>query len=950
MRDNVERLGQMAGRSLARSTAEGKREMPIFIHILIVEDAPDDAELEILQLEQCGFAVEWRRVQTAAEFLAALAATPYDLILADYGLPTFTGLDALHLLQAHGYDIPFILISSASGEEAAVACMKEGAADYLRKDRLARLGSSVQHALHTHAARKNQRRTEAALAASEENYRLLFDQAIDGIFIANADGHYLDANVTGCQMLGYTRDEVLRLSVRDVVDPDDVARRPLRFPEMNAGKPAIQQRRMRRKDGTVFVAEITGKKLPDGRIQGIVRDATERIAIEEALQQSEEHYRAIVEVPFAQICRWRPDTTLTYVNEAYAHAYGIPAHELIGMRWIRFLPAEEREEVLRAYAKLEEQPTINTLEHQVVEADGNLHWLLWTDYPIFDGEGRLVEFQSIGQDVTKHRRVEQQVRLLSRAVEQSPVSIVLTDREGTIEYVNPCFEKVTGYAAAEVIGQNPRILRSGETPPEAYKVLWETILAGREWRGEFHNRKKNGELYWESALIAPVTDSDGAITHLLAVKEDITARKAADAELHRLNEELEERVEIRTAELRTVNLVLERTARAKDEFLASMSHELRTPLSGILGVAEGLQEQVYGPLNDRQLRALGAVRESSDHLLGLINDVLDMSKVEAGQLTIQMDLFSVADICQSSLRLIRGMSQKKRHRVSFTMEPPAITLEADARRLKQMLVNLLSNAVKFTPEEGRIGLEVEAQEATASVRFTVWDTGIGILPTELPKLFQPFTQVDSSLSREYAGTGLGLSLVRSMAELHGGGVVAESTPGQGSRFTITLPWRRLAPSIRAASVSEQGALLAYVHGSDGAGSEEKPRPCSLILLADDNEMTIESYREFLEASGYGVAVARRGSEATHLAEELKPALILMDIQMPGMDGLVAMRRIRASTTPGVANTPIIALTALAMPGDRERCLEAGADGYLSKPVHLKELLTSIRSYCALSEP
>ncbi|MBK8051407.1 MAG: PAS domain S-box protein [Anaerolineales bacterium] len=523
------------------------------------------------------------------------------------------------------------------------------------------------------------------------------------------------------------------------------------------GEHIVQRGRLRRKGGTEFIGEIGGLRMADGRYQAVIRNVTDRVLMETALRESESHYRAIVELPFAQICRWLPDTTLTYVNDAYARAYGSSPQALVGTRWIRFVPEEARNDVMRTYQELMRTPHIYTYEHQVVESDGNTHWILWTDYPIVDNTGLVVEFQSLGQDITERRLAEQRLYMLSRAIDQSPASIVITNADGVIEYVNLTFEEVTGYSAAEAIGQNPSILKSGEAPEEDYRHLWATITSGQEWRGVFHNRRKNGELFWENATISPVFDESGRIVHYLAVKEDVTAKKNAEAALRKLTEELEARVEERTAELRIVNAALEQAARAKDEFLASMSHELRSPLSGILGASEGLQAEVYGPINDRQRRALHSIDVSGQHLLGLINDILDVAKVEAGQVVLQLDPMSAGDVCQASLQLVRGLAAKKHQRLSFSMEPTEIGMLADPRRLKQVLVNLLSNAVKFTAENGRIGLQVEGDEVAGQVRFTVWDTGIGISSQDLSRLFLPFTQLDSNLSREHTGTGLGLA-------------------------------------------------------------------------------------------------------------------------------------------------------------------------------------------------
>ena len=526
------------------------------------------------------------------------------------------------------------------------------------------------------------------------------------------------------------------------------------------------------------------------------------------------------------------------------------------------------------------------------------------------------------------------------------------------------------------------------------------------------------------------------------------------------------RTEVR---LRLANAELIRAATLKDQFLSSMSHELRTPLNGILSLTEALEEGVYGELTPRQLDALRIVAESGQHLLTLINDILDLSKIEAGKMELQLVSLKVDDICQKSLALIRSSALQKGLRVHYSVSSVLETLAADERHLKQMLVNLLGNAVKFTPEGGQIGLEVSGNAAAETICFTVWDTGIGIAAAKLPLLFQPFSQLDSSLSRQYSGSGLGLSLVRRLAELHGGYVTVESEPGTGSRFHIHLPlnnhddaaatppdtathhpgkrvrgrtalivedsdaisaqltrylhdlslrviieetgqkvveraallqpdiilldilmpgisgWdvldalkadarTQVIPVIVVSVVDEPAQSLAagaathlvkpvtkqilqasvsrvlLAHDTvplrpaqepalSPAPPTETDHQAPLILLAEDNEVNQQSLSDYLIAKGYRVIAAMNGAEAITQAQQFKPDLILMDIQMPQMDGLEAIRCLRAM--PEFAHTPIIALTALAMSGDRERCLEAGATDYLTKPVSLKALMRVI---------
>jgi CheY-like chemotaxis protein len=306
-------------------------------------------------------------------------------------------------------------------------------------------------------------------------------------------------------------------------------------------------------------------------------------------------------------------------------------------------------------------------------------------------------------------------------------------------------------------------------------------------------------------------------------------------------------------------------------------------------------------------------------------------------LELEIRPVSVKSVCQASLRLTKELAHKKRLKVFHTLDNSVATLPADERRLKQILVNLLSNAIKFTPEGGKIGLEVEGNAAQQIIHFTVWDTGIGISREDMQWLFRPFVQLDSSLKRQYGGTGLGLSLVSRMVELHGGGISMESEVGQGSRFTVSLPWPQVAEVEAEESRAGEGEPISLPPLST-LPSRQSP----LVLLAEDNENNINIILDYLQIHGYRVIVARDGGEAIEQAQQQRPDLILMDIQMPGIDGLEATRRLRSSTM--LAHVPIIALTALAMPGDRERCLEAGANEYLSKPVSLKELIKTIETH------
>ncbi|MEW6676371.1 MAG: PAS domain S-box protein [Pseudomonadota bacterium] len=575
---------------------------------------------------------------------------------------------------------------------------------------------------------------------------------------------------------------------------------------------------------------------------------------------------------------------------------------------------------------------------KLVRRDGSEVHIADSAAPIRGRDGAISGVIMVCRDVNQEYALRESLRereaIYRLMTEQTTSFDYWQDPEGHYRYISPTCEQITGYSAEAFASEPDFIARIAHPDDQAllHRHGEETRHPGLPQHSmEFRIINRQGQVRWLHHLCQDVFADDGTWLGRRSSNLDITDHKADQEALARQASELQALVDKRTQQLMRSNNALMEASRAKDEFLAAMSHELRTPLTAILGLTELLREPSLGSLSPKQGRYVRQIEDSGHHLLELINDILDVAKIEAGKLTLEAGEVQVSKVVESSLTMVREAARAKNLRLTLAEDGRVARLRGDARRIRQALVNLLSNAIKFTPEGGQIGLEVMGDDHDKIARFTVWDTGIGISLEDQARLFHPFTQVDSSLGREYNGTGLGLVLVKSMIELHHGQIFVQSEPGRGSRFSFTLPWdpdehwesTEAAP--QPASREDNPAL------SGPAGSIHR------VLLVDDNEVNREMAREFLEIGGYMVITAEDGKQALEaLQRDPLPELVLLDVQMPVLDGPATLAALRQN--PRTARLPVVALTALAMSGDRERLLEQGFDAYLAKPYQIDALL------------
>jgi len=889
------------------------------------------------------------------------------------------------------------------------------------------------------------KKMEEDLRKSEGKFKEMANLLPQIIFEADKDGVLTYVNDKAYKLFGFSKKEFnQKMNMLQLIDPKDRARATANMQLVMDGAPLrANEYNVIKKDGTnfpvfVYLSPIIDKGKTIG-LRGTIIDITDRKLAEKELLESEKKYRLL----FANNPQpmWIYDLeTLAFleVNRAAINHYGYSREEFLSMSLKDIRPAEDIPALMDDIEKT--RSNLNSAgEWRHLKKNGEIIVVEINSHSVISNNRNARHV--LINDITERKQSENEILKLSQALEQSPVSIIITDLKGNMEYVNTKLLEITAYAKEELIGKNPRIFSSGDKSKEEYRQLWSAILAGREWFGEFHNKKKNGELYWEFASISPIVDAAGAITHFLAVKEDITERKESEKLLQdqtnllsnvlkmlpvglwiidkegniihgnpagqkiwagskyvgieqygeykgwwldthelikpgewaaaraitnkevSLNEEIEiecfdgthkiilnsavpiigadgnldaaivlnediTQRKINEEELIKAKDKAEESDRLKSAFLANMSHEIRTPMNGILGFTELL---LNPDLNSEEKESyINIVHKSGQRMLSTVTDIVEISKIEAGLVKISNKEIDVNETVNELVRFFRPEAEKKGLELSIEMLLPDAKkhLLADQSKLDSIITNLIKNAIKYT-ETGTI--KVGCQLKSTGVEFYVKDTGIGIPVHRQEAVFNRFEQADIADTRAFQGSGLGLAISKSYVEMLGGKIWVESEEGSGSTFYFTLPANS---NLEEKLISDKEIS---VHNE-----KTKPNVKGLkILIAEDDETSRQFLSILIKDIGNEILEVQTGSKALKLCRQHPDIdLVLMDIQMPGMNGLEATRRIREFNKKVI----IIAQTAFGLSGDREKAIEAGCDDYISKPIKKDELLALIQKY------
>lgn len=778
-------------------------------------------------------------------------------------------------------------------------------------------------------------RANRELRQSESFYRQTLESIPGMVFTTRPDGYCDYQSQQWVDYTGVPMSEHLGDGWNKLLYPDD---RPRAFA---AWRSAVEGRapydleyRVRRYDGEYEWFRVIGRPIRDAgqvvrwfgvamNIEELKRAEEELAKANRDLRQSEELRRMAQQMTAVGSFDWNVVTGKNTWTPELEAMYGLPAGGFPGTQqaWEQLVHPEDRERAVRAVERAFQTNETVEEEWRVVWPDGSVHWLVGRFRVLWDEAGKPLRLTGVNIDITARKQAETQLRLLSEVVESAANGIAVTDRNAKILWVNRAFTKLTGYDRGEVMGQNPRILKSGEQPVEFYQQLWKTILQGDAWSGQLVNRRKDNSLYDEEMTITPVRVGGKEISHFIAIKQDITERKRAEEELKAARVSAER-----------AKAAAEQASTAKDHFLAVLSHELRTPLTPVLATVSLLQENTA--LDAQTQEDLEVVRRNVELEARLIDDLLDLTRIARGRIDLDKHTIDLCTVLHRAVEVCLPDIEARKVEFEIDMGPAApYRVEADAARLQQVFWNILRNAIKFTPQGGCIGIRCRPDRDHIVVEVN--DSGVGIEPEALGRIFNAFEQAGRSISRQFGGLGLGLAISKALVEIHGGTISAHSEgAGKGASFRVRLPLVKHAVKV----LEPAGAL------PEAAERPEAARQTGRILLVEDHGDTARIMANVLTRSGYEVRSAGDVASALNIAREWNFDLLISDLGLPDRSGLELIREIRRFRS----DVPAIALSGYGTEQDLAQSREAGFHEHLIKPVGvstLKEKVASMFGTC-----
>jgi len=769
--------------------------------------------------------------------------------------------------------------------------------------------------LRNNAARQT---AEEELRQSDARYRSLFQNKHTVMLIIDQeDGTIVDANPSAVTYYGWSLDELCRMNIKQINHLTDQEIHTEMQLAVNEKRNYFLCHHLLA-DGSIRDVEVFSGTININNkslLYSIINDITERKQ-QELLRKQHEHelqesqqflssiYDAVNNSIFVVDVRDDGGFRFKGINPMHEKLTGFNNEDIRGKTPEELFDPEVAKTVSHnCETCIREGKTIKYEE--ALPFLGKMTWWETVLNPVRNDWGYIYRIIGTATNITERKLAEKKLKKLSAAIEQSPSLVVITDPSGNIEYVNPMFTRVTGYSAEEVKGKNPRILKSGLMPVSVYEELWKTILSGQIWYGELQNKKKNGELYWDQAVISAIRNNEGVVTNFVAVKLDVTEQKKMLDELIVAKEKAEESDHLKSA------------------FLANISHEIRTPMNGILGFSELLSEpQLSG---EEMAEYIKLIHKSGERMLNLINDLIDISRIDARETKLHITETQLNELMNDLQAFFKPEAESKGLRLTCTtgMSDSESFIKTDSVKLNQILTNLVKNALKFTTS-GCVDFGYTRKDVV--LEFYVIDSGIGVPEDMKEKVFDRFQQVDNTLTRGYEGAGLGLSISKAFVEMLGGKIGVESVEGGGSKFFFTLEY------IPADSALIPKSLIARQEQS-------LPDHRVTILIVEDDEVSSLLLKKSFKEENIQIYFAENGQQAiSRIKQYIEIDLVLMDIKMPEMNGYDATKQIKLIRP----DLPVIAQTAFTSKEDRDRAKRAGCDRFITKPVKKSELLEMMK--------